>query len=204
MTMQTKTIQATFGALVLMLLSTTALASNYSGQRGVPTILDKLVATDGAQALVAAVLVVDSAGALPFSLAELLGDKREEVVLLAPTNTAFENLLGLEAGTLDGLTIDEIEGGLPALLPPGVGVEEVAAILLKHAALPRKANRFTASERALLAKGEIEVADESVFPVSVGNAGVRINYETSIIEPNLFVRNGVIHFIDTVITGSPE
>ena len=128
MTMQTKTIQATFGALVLMLLSTTALASNYSGQRGVPTILAKLVATDGAQALVAAVLVVDGAGALPFSLAELLGDKREEVVLLAPTNTAFENLLGLEPGTLDGLTIGEIEGALPALLPPGVGVDEVAAI----------------------------------------------------------------------------
>ena len=55
-----------------------------------------------------------------------------------------------------------------------------------------------------MAKGELEVADESVFPVSIGNAGVRINYETSIIEPNVFVHNGVIHFIDTVITDSED
>lgn len=199
-----RTIRATFVALVLMLLSTTTLAGAYGGLRGVPTILDKLVATDGAQALVAAVLVVDGAGALPFSLAELLGDKREELVLLAPTNTAFEKLLKLDAGTLDGMSIDDIQRDLPFLLPPELGVEDVAAVLLKHAALPRKANRFTASERALLAKGELEVADESVFPVSIGNAGVRINYETSIIEPNVFVRNGVIHFIDTVITDSED
>jgi uncharacterized surface protein with fasciclin (FAS1) repeats len=201
---KTQTIHATFVALALMLLSTTTLAANYGGLRGVPTILDKLVATDGAQALVAAVLVVDGAEALPFSLAELLGDKREELVLLAPTNTAFEKLLNLDAGTLDGMSIDDIQRELPSLLPPGLGVEDVAAVLLKHAALPRKANRFTASERALLAKGELEVADESVFPVSVGNAGIRINYETSIIEPNVFVRNGVIHFIDTVITDSED
>ena len=201
---KTQTIHATFVALALMLLSTTTLAANYGGLRGVPTILDKLVATDGAQALGAAVLVVDGAEALPFSLAELLGDKREELVLLAPTNTAFEKLLNLDAGTLDGMSIDDIQRELPFLLPPGLGVEDVAAVLLKHAALPRKANRFTASERALLAKGELEVADESVFPVSVGNAGIRINYETSIIEPNVFVRNGVIHFIDTVITDSED
>lgn len=201
---KTRTMRASFVALALMLLSTTTLAANYGGLRGVPTILDKLVATDGAQALVAAVLVVDDAKALPFSLAELLGDKREEVVLLAPTNTAFEKLLNLDAGTLDGLSIDDIQRELPFLLPPELGVEDVAAVLLKHAALPRKANRFTASERALLAKGELEVADESVFPVSIGNAGIRINYETSIIEPNVFVRNGVIHFIDTVITDSED
>jgi uncharacterized surface protein with fasciclin (FAS1) repeats len=126
------------------------------------------------------------------------------VVLLAPTNTAFEKLLGLDAGILDGMSIDDIQRELPFLLPPELGVEDVAAVLLKHAALPRKANRFTASERALLAKGELEVADESVFPVSIGNAGIRINYETSIIEPNVFVRNGVIHFIDTVITDSED
>ncbi len=201
---KTRTMRASFVALALMLLSTTTLAANYGGLRGAPTILDKLVATDGAQALVAAVLVVDDAKALPFSLAELLGDKREEVVLLAPTNTAFEKLLNLDAGTLDGLSIDDIQRELPFLLPPELGVEDVAAVLLKHAALPRKANRFTASERALLAKGELEVADESVFPVSIGNAGIRINYETSIIEPNVFVRNGVIHFIDTVITDSED
>ena len=81
-----RTIRATFVALLLMLLSTTTLAGAYGGLRGVPTILDKLVATDGAQALVAAVLVVDGAGALPFSLAELLGDNmRSWCCWLPPT-----------------------------------------------------------------------------------------------------------------------
>ena len=88
---------------------------------------------------------------------------------------------------------------MPGLLPGGVGVEEVARILLKHASLPRRANRFTASENALLARGSIVVADESRFPVSVGASGVRINYETTIIKADIIARNGVIHFIDTVI-----
>lgn len=65
------------------------LATNFNGYRGTPTILEKLIDTDGAQALVAAVLVVDEADVFDFDIANLLGDKREEIVLLAPTNTAF-------------------------------------------------------------------------------------------------------------------
>jgi uncharacterized surface protein with fasciclin (FAS1) repeats len=164
-----------------------------------PTILDKLVQTDGAQAVVAAVLVVDEAGALPFSLGDLLGNRKAEVVLLAPGNAAFEKLLGLDPGTLNGLTIAEVKDALPGLLPPGVGVDAVAAILLKHAALPKRANLWTASENALLKKGSITVADESVFPVGIGASGVQINYETTIIKPNINASNGVIHYIDTVI-----
>lgn len=169
------------------------------GYKKSPTILDKLIATDGAQAVVAAVLVVDEAGALHFSLAEVLGNRKAEVVLLAPGNAAFEKLLGLEPGTLNGLTIEQVKEALPGLLPPGVDAGAVAQILLKHVALPKKANLRTASENALLNQGSIEVADESVFAVGVGASGVQVNYETTIIKSNIRARNGVIHFIDTVI-----
>jgi len=163
------------------------------------TILDVLTETDGAQAVVAAVLVVDEAGVLDFSLADLLGDKSSEVILLAPSNSAFENLLGLDPGFLDGLTIEQIKDALPDLLPEGVGAEGVAAILLKHASLPERANKRTASEGALLTSGSIEVADGSVFPVSIGEAGTKVNYETTIVKPDLVTKNGFVHFIDTVI-----
>lgn len=163
------------------------------------TILDKLLQTDGAQAVVAAVLVVDEARVLHFKLAEVLGDPNAEVVLLAPSNAAFEKLLGLDPGTLNGLTIEQVKGSLPGLLPAGVGAPEVATILLKHVSLPDRANLRTASDVALLTNGSIEVADMSVFPVGVGASGVQVNYETTIIKANIAARNGVIHFIDTVI-----
>jgi len=163
------------------------------------TILQLLQRTDGAQAVVAAVLVVDEAKVLPFSLAELLDNRRAGVVLFAPSNAAFEGLLGLDPGSLNGLSIEEVKNALPGLLPSGVGAAEVAAILLKHAALPQRANLFTASEKALLREGSVTVADESVLPVGIGAAGVQINYEATIIRADLSAQNGVVHFIDTVI-----
>ena len=179
-------------------ITTPAVASGY-GYKKPATVLDKLVQTDGAQAVVAAVLVVDEAGVLHFSLAEILGDKNAEVVLFAPSNAAFEQLLGLDPGTLNGLTIEQVKEALPGLLPPGVGAGEVASILLKHVALPKRATLWTASDLALLEKGTVQVADESEFPVSVTASGVGVNYETTIIRANINARNGVIHFIDTVI-----
>ena len=179
-------------------ITTPAAASGY-GYKKPATVLDKLVQTDGAQAVVAAVLVVDEAGVLHFSLAEILGDKNAEVVLFAPSNAAFEQLLGLDPGTLNGLTIEQVKEALPGLLPPGVGAGEVASILLKHVALPKRATLWTASDLALLKKGTVQVADESEFPVSVTASGVGVNYETTIIRANINARNGVIHFIDTVI-----
>ncbi|WP_167495852.1 fasciclin domain-containing protein [Desulfosediminicola ganghwensis] len=183
-------------ALAFLMTVSTAMAN---GNQRFATILDKLVQTDGAQAVVAAVLVVDEAEVLEFSLAEILGNKREDVVLFAPGNAAFEKLLGLEPGTLNGLTIEEIVAALPGLLPPGVDAGTVAAILLKHVSLPRRANLRTASENALLENGSVVVADESVFAVGIGATGVQINYETTIIKANIKARNGVIHYIDTVI-----
>lgn len=186
-------------ALVVGGMSTTAFAGKDKYRSSPPTILDILTQTDGAQAVVAAALVVDEAGVLDFSLAKLLGNKKSEVILLAPSNAAFEDLLGLEPGALDGLKIEEIKDALPGLLPSGIGPQEVAAILLKHAALPRRADKRTASAEALLRNGVIEVADGSEYPVSIGGAGIAINYETTIIKADSFARNGVVHFIDTVI-----
>jgi uncharacterized surface protein with fasciclin (FAS1) repeats len=183
-------------AFALFLTTPVVMANGYNKS---PTILDKLIQTDGAQAVVAAVLVVDEAGVLHFSLAEVLGNKKAEVVLFAPSNAAFEKLLGLDPGTLNGLSIDDVKSALPGLLPPGVGADAVAKILLKHVSLPKRANIWTASENALLAKGSVEVADESVFAVGVGANGVQVNYETTIVKANIKARNGVIHFIDTVI-----
>ena len=170
-----------------------------SGSHSRETVLAVLTATDGAQAVVAAVLVVDEAGVLDFSLAELLGDKKSQLILLAPSNSAFENLLGLDPGALDGLSVAQIKDALPGLLPAGVGAEEVAAILLKHASLPQRANNRTASESALLQNGFIEVADGSELPVSIGGAGIKVNYEATIVAPNFRARNGFVHFIDKVI-----
>jgi uncharacterized surface protein with fasciclin (FAS1) repeats len=186
-------------ALVAAAPSTSFAETRSSSPNHSATILEILTETDGAQAVVAAALVVDEAGVLDFSLAELLADKRSEVILLAPSNAAFENLLGLEPGTLDGLTIEQAKDALPGLLPTGVGPDEVAAILLKHAALPKRASKSTASAEALLRQGVIHVADGSQYPVGVGGAGVAINYETTIIKPDSFAKNGVVHFIDTVI-----
>jgi hypothetical protein len=194
-----RTLPIALLALALYAVPSVASADYGFGFGERETVLDVLQRTDGAQAVVAAVLVVDEAAVLPFSLAELLGDRRAEVVLFAPSNAAFEDLLGLDPGSLDGLSIEQVKDALPGLLPGGVGVADVAAILLKHAALPRRANLFTASEKALLREGSVTVADDSVFPVGVGASGVQINYETTIIRADLSARNGVVHFIDTVI-----
>lgn len=191
-----RSMQSLFLALAFFVTTPMVMADSNNRQL---TILDRLLQTDGAQAVVAAVLVVDEAGVLQFSLADVLGDSDAEVVLLAPGNAAFEKLLGVDAGTLNGLTIDQVKNALPGLLPLGVDAGVVANILLKHVALPNKATLKTASERALLDDGSIQVADESVFAVGIGASGVQINYESTIIKANINARNGVIHFIDTVI-----
>lgn len=195
-----RSIHSAVLALAMLLTPMAVMAGHHDNNNNKkPTVVDILSEVDGAQAVVAAVLVVDEAGVLNFSLAELLGDKNAELVVLAPSNAAFEVLLGLNPGTLNGLSVMDVKDALPGLLPPGVGPSEVAAILLKHVAQPPVAKLRTASENVLLGQGSVEVADGSVFAVSVGASGVQVNYETTIIKPNIRARNGVIHFIDTVI-----
>lgn len=186
--------------LALTLLTLPALASA-EGQRwsSRSTIVEILANTDGAQALVAAVLVVDEAQVLDFSLVSLLGDRRADLVVFAPSNAAFENLLGLDPGSLNGLSVEEVKAALPGALPSGVGPNEVAAILLKHVGQVRRASSFTVSQLALLRRGQVTVADGSELPVGIGVAGVEVNNETTIIRKDIRARNGYVHFVDTVI-----
>jgi len=186
-------------ATSLLVAPSLASAEGYGWSTRRSTIVEVLSRTDGAQALVAAVLVVDEARVLDFSLAELLSDPERNFVVFAPGNAAFEDLLGLEAGFLDGLSIAEVKAALPAALPTGVGPAEVAAILLKHVGSAGRGWRSTAYELALLRKGSITVADGSVLPVSIGAAGVAVNYESTIIRKDVRARNGVIQFVDGVI-----
>jgi uncharacterized surface protein with fasciclin (FAS1) repeats len=166
------------------------------------TILDRLLRTDGAQALVASVLVVDDA--LGSEIADTLGDPEADLVLFAPANAAFAELLTLEAGDLDGLSIETISGLIPVFLGQlGLAPEDVRDILLKHVAANPVAPE-DASEDALLDLGSITVIDESVFPVSIGPGGVAINYEAGLTKVDVFTDNGVIHFLDAVIVGATE
>ena len=184
---------------VLILGSTSGLADDTFKKS---TTLDALVAIDGAQALVAVVQVVDEEGTLPFKLADLLADKNTKTILFAPSNSAFESLLGLDPGTLDGLSIGTIRelllsGNVP--LPEGVTLEDVQQILLQHASRPDKFKKKTASIGALIQQGSVEMADGDELPVGIGGSGGRINYEASVTASDVYTKNGVIHFLDAVI-----
>jgi uncharacterized surface protein with fasciclin (FAS1) repeats len=158
------------------------------------SVLDYLLSVDGTQALVAAVLVVDDTMTLDISLAEAL-DSVDDLVLFAPTNSAFEALLGLESGFLDGLTVAEVQAALPGILDGlGLTVQNVIDILLLHVAA---LNEGDADD--LLEDRAITVASGDELPVSLGSEGVRINYEANVVKGDVDVNNGVIHFIDTVI-----
>ena len=50
----------------------------------------------------------------------------------------------------------------------------------------------------------LTVEDGSELPVAVGRSGVWINYEGAITEPDVFTKNGVIHFINSVIQDAPS
>lgn len=179
----------------LLLASPAATATQFSRA----TILDVLSGTKGAEALVAAVLLVDEAGVAAVGLADLLGNRSVDLIVFAPSNAAFERLLELETGSLTGLSIEQIKNALPGLLPTGIGPREVSAILAKHTSIARKTSRYTTSSGALLRAGSVTVVDGSEFPIVIGSSGVEVNFETTIIRPDVWTRNGHIHFVDTVI-----
>jgi uncharacterized surface protein with fasciclin (FAS1) repeats len=166
------------------------------------TILDRLIRTDGSQALVAAVQAGEESGCLE-GITDTLADPSAKVVLFAPSNRAFEEFLRLKNGRLDGLDIDAIASSLPDLL---YGVElstdDLCDLLLKHVAIDQ-GGPGNSSADDLLGRGQITVADGSVFPISVGSGDVAINYESEITQRDVFTVNGVIHFLDGVIVDVP-
>lgn len=193
--MISRTIKGLILSLLMTFSATTVVAEDGS-------ILDKLSAVDGTQALIAAVLVVDESMELEFSIAEGL-DSIDDLVLLAPTNPAFEALLGLEPGFLNGLSVTEVQEALPSILDPlGLTVSDVTNILLLHVGQLEEVDESTAGADALLMSGGVSVAGSSEpLPVSLGGEGVRINYEANVIKSDVFADNGVIHYIDTVLVG---
>ena len=180
--------------LIMAFSATAAVADDHE------TIVDRLSAVDGTQALIAAALVVDESMVLDFSIVESLGAV-DNLVLLAPINSAFEVLLGLEPGFLDGLSVDEVKAALPGVLADnGLVVDDVINILLLHVGQHDEVDESTAGAEALLAEGGVGVAGlQEPLPVSLGNKGVRINYESNVIKADVFANNGVIHYIDTVL-----
>ncbi len=189
-----RNLKGTMLGLFIAFSATTAVAEDNG------TIVDRLSAVDGTQALIAAVLVVDESMALDFSIAEALATV-DGIVLLAPVNSAFEALLGLEPGFLDGLSVDDVKAALPSVLSGlGLTVEDVINILLLHVGQLDDVDESTAGAGALLANGGVGVAGSNEpLPVSLGSKGVRINYEANVIRPDVFADNGVIHYIDTVL-----
>jgi len=168
------------------------------------TILEALQQTDGSQALVAAVQVGDAAGCLP-GIVQTLDDRKATLAVFAPSTPAFEKFLRLNPNQLAGLNPDAIASSLPALLASVELTEaDLCDLLLKHVAVfEKKMKKKKLSADALLVRGQITMADRSVFPISIGKGDVTINYESEITQRDVFTVNGVIHYVDNVIVDAP-
>jgi hypothetical protein len=119
--------------------------------------------------------------------------------VFAPSNPAFELFLGLGRGALDGLDVDEVRAILDSL---ALDTDQLCAVLLNHVAIGQGPKKRS-SVAALLARGQITVANEEVFPISVGLGDVMINYESEISQGDIIGNNGVIHFVKSVIQNEP-
>jgi uncharacterized surface protein with fasciclin (FAS1) repeats len=161
--------------------------------------MENLENTDGAQALVAAIRIVDNP-----ELTGLLENKRKSLILLAPSNAAFEQLLLLKPRALGGLNADTIARLLPTLLDyVNLDKDALYEILLKHVSMAEKRRKGHLLLENLLNKGHITVMDGSDLPVAIGGKGVYINYESHITERDVFTANGVIHYLDKVLVEAP-
>ena len=174
----------------------------WSYHRKGATILDKLERTDGTQALLAAIRVIDSSSVCSPIIEELLDNRKKRLVVLAPNNRAFEKFLILPEGGFDGMSTETIALALPGILNRlDLNAEDVCKVLLKHIAERKDAKRLTARE--LLEEGEITVLG-SDLPIAVGDVGPLVNFEASITERDVFTVNGVIHYLNNVIVDAEE
>ena len=186
--------------LVIVGISTSAPAF----AKGKGTILAVLERTDGSQALVAVIRVADKSGACTINTEALLNDKKNKLVVFAPSNRAFDIFLKLPEGGFDGMSIDVIVLALPGILNGLVLTDaDLCDVLLKHISEHKKPKK-KAIARKLLEEGDITVVDGSKFPIAVGEVGPSINYEASITERDVFTVNGIIHYINNVIVDAEE
>jgi len=178
------------------------------------TVLNLLNQIDGAQALLAALaLVEESGGGVPASrsprgtdttaclgIQDVLADVTARVTLLVPVNGAFEMFLRRKPGEFDGLSADEIKDLLPLIL---MGLErtegDLCDVLLNHVATGPEPR--TVEE--LLEAGAITVDNGPEFPISVGKGDVKVNYESEFSVRDRFATNGIMHFLNSVIANEP-
>jgi uncharacterized surface protein with fasciclin (FAS1) repeats len=193
-----------FNALTVCLFvgaSSVALAKSAKDTKD--TILDTLERTDGSQAVVAAIRVVDGEGVCGDPIEQLLDNKKEKLVFFAPSNGGFAKFLKLPGDGFDGMDTDAIVLAFPGLLNKlELTSADLCDVLRNHVAATKDAKKLTASK--LLGQGSITVTDGTLFPIAVGDVGPSISYGANITERDVFTANGVIHYIDNVIVEPEE
>jgi hypothetical protein len=169
------------------------------------SILDTLGSTTGTEALLAVIQVVDQSVLCPIQFADLLDDKKANLVVLAPGNAGIEVFLNLNPGTLAAYDVETITRVLPGLIAAkGLDISDLCNLLRAHISTGEKKKPKTLSE--LLEQGSIVMLDESEYPVAIGGGrggGICINYDACITEPDVKTQNGVIHYLAKVLQRPP-
>lgn len=182
---------AVMSCVLCGLLGATATPADARGPSSGDSLLDLLRETDGAQALVAAAETADESGC---GILDALAKPSGRVVVLAPTNRAFEEFFDLREGFFDGRSIEEIKAMLNSLEPS----EDLCELLRKHVATDQ-GNPQQSSLDGLVVAGKIPVDDGSVWPISVSSGDVMVNYEAEVGYGDVIRKNGVVHFLKSVI-----
>lgn len=145
-------------------------------ERGEPTdnVVDIAAGNEDFSTLVAALQAAD--------LDTLLADEEGTFTVFAPTNAAFE-----------ALGMDNVE----ALL---ADPEALEAVLLQHVISGAEVN----SVNAYAANGtSVETASSAMIPVSIEDKMLKVGGAT-VTMADIYASNGVVHVIDTVITGDVD
>lgn len=195
-------VVVTFAVVLSFALGTEPTAQ--AGKKQKLTILEKLCSQDGTQVLCASITVVDTVDC-PVGSA-LLDDKKANLTLLAPSNSAFEHFLNLLPGTLEAWDVVSIERILPGLLDSvSMNTDGLCDVLRRHVSVGEKKKNI-AKAKDLLDRGHITVEDGSDFPVAIGGGrggDICVNYEACITERDVQTQNGIIQYIHRVLARAP-
>jgi uncharacterized surface protein with fasciclin (FAS1) repeats len=208
----TSTVVLTFAVVLSIALGIGSPAQAMGGNKQT-TILDTLATTRGTEILLAAIQVVDIAAVCPIQIAELLDDKKAELVLLAPSNEAFEVFLHLTPGTLRTFDVDTVARILPGLLDENaLAIPDLCDLLLSHIAEDRGEKKKGGKKddpiplNQLLEQGSIVMLDGSEYPVAIGGGrggDVCFNFDSCVTERDVQTQNGVIHYLHKVLEEPP-
>jgi uncharacterized surface protein with fasciclin (FAS1) repeats len=195
-------VVVTFAVVLSFALGTEPTAQ--AGKKQKLTILEKLCSQDGTQVLCASITVVDTVGC-PVGSA-LLDDKKANLTLLAPSNSAFEYFLNLRPGTLEAWDVVSIARMLPGILASN-SMDKVGLcnVLRRHVSVGEK-KKDKAKAMDLLDRGHITVEDGSDFPVAIGGGrggDVCFNFDSCVTERDVQTQNGVIHYLHKVLEEPP-